>query len=374
MIASLLGGFVGALLLYAFYRALEHKWPQNYYSARDAVDPFISRGMGRYLAFRCVPVYVVAVLVAVTVTRSKGSALLGLSMYLVCHLLTTNIKASLIALGGAIRGRSHSINLAIFNSVMVLLLAIVTVVAGVTYEWWTPLVPQPKDVGNALWTGVVAAVIAAYVQQLTSRDHNLAELVKRSRASIGRELITYTVRECERVKCDTTFLEAMLVTEALQRPRWVRRFEYLKGRLIGRGTYGILQVQADEPITDRESITRTADAFAGFYPERGKYGVRDSFVRAGAEQHNADPKYVSLVSEIYMIIDRPAVEGSTQRADDKRPVIEVNSVRRCRDEWDIRGTAALPEPSIEYLYSSEGRRIAVISRPRTSHRYGVRGH
>ena len=48
----------------------------------------------------------------------------------------------------------------------------------------------------------------------------------------------------------------MILVESIQRPRWFRCLERLKGLIFRKGTYGLMQVKSPSPIGDRASIDR----------------------------------------------------------------------------------------------------------------------
>ena len=45
-----------------------------------------------------------------------------------------------------------------------------------------------------------------------------------------------------------------MIIENIQRPCWFRRIETLIGKVARRGSYGIMQVQADRPLSNKQSI------------------------------------------------------------------------------------------------------------------------
>jgi len=62
------------------------------------------------------------------------------------------------------------------------------------------------------------------------------------------------IEASERYKIDEAITLAVMVVENAQRPPWARRLERAKGRVIKKGTYGIMQVTSERPVSDSESI------------------------------------------------------------------------------------------------------------------------
>jgi hypothetical protein len=89
-----------------------------------------------------------------------------------------------------------------------------------------------------------------------------------------------------------------MLTENLQRPRWLRTLERLKGRFAPHGTYGIMQVESDRPLSDRESVlVAVRDHFAG----TAVAGHEDMWQRLNRlepclKRYNSNPDFVELAT------------------------------------------------------------------------------
>ena len=171
-------GILGALLLHIFFRGLQHRWPEHYFSMEDVVDPVVSRGPLRYLAFRALPVYFTAVLLQGTLAQLGGRPVLGTVYLTALHLIDTNGRALFVALRGRIlRGGSLPAASIYFQFVTAVVAATASTVAYFTFDLWLPLIPDPHELSAAVWTGLFAAVLAAYVQRLSSKRASLRSLV-----------------------------------------------------------------------------------------------------------------------------------------------------------------------------------------------------
>lgn len=73
MVIAAVSGLIGALTLYYYYRLLQSKWPNNYFTATQYVDYVVSIGAIRYSLFRLAPPYVVIVVVGVAEFASMRS-------------------------------------------------------------------------------------------------------------------------------------------------------------------------------------------------------------------------------------------------------------------------------------------------------------
>ena len=94
--------------------------------------------------------------------------------------------------------------------------------------------------------------------------------------------------------------KAIILAECQQRPRWFRRLERVKGRLWKQGTYGVAQVAADGPITDRESIDRLITRLQGHIdrdPESGENFAR--LTKSFLLDHNPDRDHAQRIQSFY---------------------------------------------------------------------------
>ncbi len=298
MVSAALAALLGAAFLHAFYRGVQHKWPNSYYTLPASADPIVSRRLPRYLLFRFGPVYAVAVFVAVTMARLREAVVLSLALMLLLHIGTTNATSVLGQLRLR-RSESFSLTAVVYNACAMVLIVLAGVLAVLTRRLWEPLIPQPKEVSTAIWTGLAAAVLASYVQHLTSGDRQLPDLLARARKDAGPALLKKVRDKAIVAGTDPLLLEAILLTEVLQRPRWLRTLEALKGRILSRGTYGVMQVRAPRPISDEESVDVTVDLYRGRKPEQKHGHASRSSVRALLAEHNRSSPFLDLAVRLY---------------------------------------------------------------------------
>src|SRR5215207_5321217 len=82
---------------------------------------------------------------------------------------------------------------------------------------------------------------------------------------------------------DPLLVESIMMVENVQRPRWFRTAERLKGIFAKPGTYGIMQVASPRPLSDKDSIriaieTRLAGQTVPIRDPNSRYPTFDSAV------------------------------------------------------------------------------------------------
>jgi hypothetical protein len=342
-------GAAGALLLHVFYRSVKHRWPENYSTLRGTLESSVSGGVLPYLMFRMAPAYLVGVFIGVTANRLHAPATSALITLALVHVMSTNGLAS-VRLMRTSNPEERLTSLLLYYAIASALVVAAVGLAGWTYRAWTSLIPKPADVVLALWTGLAAAVVAAYIQSFGSTEPSVDELARRARRDVGSDLLAYTEAAANRMNCDPDLLRAIVLAEALQRPAWVRRLERLKGVVFKSGSYGVAQAQAPAPITDEESIDALASKFAGYFPERSpEYGaLLSTRLDAEVERHNRKVAFVQMVRSMYDELQGYARAASDARAHDGRPVVEVTQIERQGRSWLLSGTAVVYEGTVQY--------------------------
>lgn len=186
-----------------------------------------------------------------------------------------------------------------------------------------------------------AAVVAVAAQRLVAVAPDRGRDLDRAREDIGQDLLGYARRAAAREDCDSDVIQALVTAECVQRPRWVRRLERVKGRVVAGGSYGVAQVYAASPISDEASIDELCHRFHGYYPPRSQGSVRTALLEARIEAHNNDAELVSMVLAEYTRL-APYPEASSERADrDGRPEVEIIDSARAGAVWRLSGTTTL---------------------------------
>lgn len=306
MASQLAAAALGALVLHAFFRAVEVRWPSSYFTLADVVAQRVSASLGHYLAFRMVPVVVVAFFITATLSGMQLPAEIALLTLATAHLAATTGRSLL-----GLSGKRHTYGF--WSLVTGHAATVASVVVGVAvgaFLGWLPasrrFVPPAEELVTALWTAALAGVVGAYVVRLSERSEADTEAVlQRAREDIPDAL--WEEARLLSVAHDTepTIVHAIMLTETTQRPPWMRRLENLKARLGLPGTYGVMQIAARQLVSDEESIRLSLERhLGGWRPARDDDGfVRREAVAAAARRHNRDETFVEMVVEFYEVLD-----------------------------------------------------------------------
>jgi len=220
-----------------------------------------------------------------------------------------------------------------------------------------------------LWIAIFVAVIGGIAVSIIGRRPDGAlpysgeYFAWRARKDIGNELIDFAYDAAIQNRVDPLLLWSVMFAEALQRPRWVRNIERVKGLLFKNGTYGVTQELADRPISDKDAISKTAEALAGCWViVRNEYGLAgdDGLIWKYASQHNRDGRFIEGVGQIYSYLEwanAPLYQAFTQNG------LKVIEVRRFGEEFGLR--AATTEDRLQFRFASASGQQGeyVIERP-----------
>ncbi|WP_146249153.1 MULTISPECIES: hypothetical protein [unclassified Curtobacterium] len=136
---------------------------------------------------------------------------------------------------------------------------------------------------------------------------------------------------------DPLLVKAFAIVEILQRPAWFRRGERLLGSLRGSGTYGIMQVAAERPISDEESVRRFCEEIAGrkFFKvsEHGYGSALSNEIWAVAGRHNGDRPFHDTVERLYASF---LYQANWVQLDADAKNVGILELRRYAAEWGIR--------------------------------------
>lgn len=303
---QLLALVLGVSFLHVFFRAVESKWPVSYAALSSGPDYAISRNIVRYLLFRLGPVAVTVVYAAVTLGRADAPVVVpGTGIGLV-HGLVTSGRAEFELI------RRHQVQrrplVAVMHPTIVLLVTVVALGAASAARRFDAVVPAANDVVSSLWIGLIAGVIGSYLGRLTQGAFvEMEAIFTASRRSIPAGLWDAVTPLAERHGADPQLVRAVMLVENIQRPRWFRRLERFVGRFVGRGTYGILQVRAERPVSDLDSLELALQAqFRGLAPvARPDGGIDYAALKSFAHAYNPDPKFEELLSYAYSFVGKP---------------------------------------------------------------------
>lgn len=349
--ATVLLGIVGTLSLWGCYRSMEMHWPYYYVSLQDTFALRISQTWWRLVGFRGVPVFVIAVGAGATSYRLNGAAAVSIATMVFLHIAHTNALAFVEAVRGRQKKDGVVINYGGYHALAAVIAAGAGVVAGFCYRPLAFLVPMPEVLLQGLWiaffVGIVGGVVFGVfrIAPAERQEDGISYLTWRAARDIGVELLDFSFTVAVDDGSDPVLLQAVMHVESLQRPRWVRNLEQLKGKFIPRGSYGITQESAPHPLSDMESIRMTSTALLhwGLNSVEGEIVPDDSAIWTAAANHNPDTTFIRAVQEIYRrLLDAPLKNAQM----DPLKHVNIVSIRRYPDRVGVRLVSDADEVSI----------------------------
>lgn len=227
VLPTLIGAAIGSMVIYLFYTAVRTRWPSNYASSANDFGMVVNRTVLRYVVFALGPTYVVALLVGTTISRSGGAGLVTaflIGVFRISYYYVRSVYRTIRHNHTATRIPTIILDVTISACVLV-----AATLGGLGPGRFGFLVPPIEEFFKSLWGTVFVAIIAAIVIAKTNVQFNVGRLVRRSRREVGPELLELVRREAREAGVDATLAEAVLLTENLQRPKWFRTFERMKG-------------------------------------------------------------------------------------------------------------------------------------------------
>lgn len=339
-------GIFGAALLYLVFRLLKSSWPTSYSDMKNVVDSALRRNAWVYVMLRFGPMYVVSVLVASLCGAAGGQVLVGLGTCASLHLAMTNFHPRIMR-----RIRSRSRNqlryLVAFLSSIVFVLG-ATVVAFFTWHFWLPVLPDPDELVQSVWTSLFVGVVVIFIRSVGVFSDDAESRVTRAKQDLGDDLWQVIELEARQNDVSPDFIRAVVLTECIQRPGWIRKMERTKGIVFRSGTYGVAQVFAERPISDEESIRRLCRNHAGYYPApNADQRLNRTLLGARFEMHNPDPVFVEQALEFFDVSAGEIYKNSDVWASDGKTLIEVVTVRRNGSNWVIGVSLGPAEGGLE---------------------------
>lgn len=369
-IGTVLLGAVGALALWGLYRALEFNWPDQYVSLNDTFALRLNHTWWRLPLYRFVPVFGAGVAVWATTSRLGLEPTVAVVTMTLLHVLQTNARAALQSFGLLLSKPEFQVNYASYHLATIG----VVLVAGAGSIFFAPslefLVPRPSTLLESLWVAIFIAIAGGVAVAIIGKRPSGARpfdpnyYVWRAERDVGLELIDVAFEKSLEYRCDPVLLRAIMYAEAIQRPKWVRRLERAKGRLVPRGSYGVTQERAERPISDAEAIRRTASKIAGRWGVvQGESGLvqNPGLIWMHAVTHNEDVAFIGGVQEIYSSIfhgvDTVAYHNSMI------DVIHVIEIRRYPQNFGFRALTAAAKVKFKPVAAVGEKDTIVLRRP-----------
>ena len=240
----------------------------------------------RYIACRCVPVFLAAVLSAQGAVQLKGSAETASWSFLLVYLVGTVVVGAIRARNGLQPTHSSPISLNVgghsrSDGGYCLPNALL--------DAW--LAPDISSLPSNIWATHLALALGKGLYDLMKARPERQTLRQAALRNINPELRDL-VLNCGHSHARA--LEAILLTESLQRPPWARLVEnHLPGSLMR----GLFQMRSDGPLSDRDSVVRfvnqkmTADISGQGADSIDQIGI--------FRRHNPDEHFIEMCRLMY---------------------------------------------------------------------------
>lgn len=291
--------FVGLL---GIYGAMQTHWPASYVNITTSSGQLGRFSLSWYLFFRMGPTFLVALVTAVSAERLGLSPLFTVTGGLVVYALF--VVRHLVRGPRGMSSREKRILVGCFGIGLSLMSG---VLALWLKDYLAPIIPQPSALLDAIWTALVVAVIYFAFKRLLDNKVDPASLQDVARRDVGDEMWKYSRAEAERLNVPVPVVQAVLLAEAIQRPRWFRYlervFQYVQGFFGKEGTTGIAQMRSRRPLRDKESVRLLCDEILKWVGEHPELNSEEG-VREYGRHRNDDDLYVNSLVEQYLLLER----------------------------------------------------------------------
>lgn len=296
---TLLLSVVGASVLHWVYQFIKTHWPEAYTSISTDFDQQVRTNPFRSMVlFRGGPVFLIALFVTVLVDRYGGYPWIGAFLLIAIYLAFTTFKA----VWETVRHPRppHWAVLVFYHFVSAITVGIVVLFATTLRQPLENFIPPTKDLLISVWAGLFATAFAAVARTILSPAKlSEAEIIEQLQTDIGKDTWDYV----SKVSTDNSeILRAIILAEVQQRPRWFRRLERVKGVFHGPGTYGVAQVAAPKPISDRESIESLGERFSTYSVPKTDGYPDYCRLREDLLAHNPDGPHADRIIDFYRLL------------------------------------------------------------------------
>lgn len=295
---------ISNFILYLTYRLIEFRWPEYYFSPNDKTSILFSQTLFRYSLFRVLPLVLLLLAILGIVQKSNililDPALLGLTIGLIFGVINDAkaIYRIIKKTDGIKIYRNHVLQITV-HLITIFVLSLTGYISGVISRntAYYILLPDVQGVVDNLWSSfftVLIIFIGIKLRRHLIIEVNLEDVIKNSSRGISENNLKLIENECIIHKADETLVKAIAIAENIERPSWFRKVEYILSFFGYRGSYGIMQVKSDHPISDDDSIRQAIK----YYFSDSKNKPREEFVR----KYNNDDNFLMFVEEIIKYI------------------------------------------------------------------------
>lgn len=298
-------GFIGVGLLHVFYRAVRVEWPSNYVTMTRRFGLVVNRSVQRYLLFILSPVYLVSLLMSTMAHREDAVGVLAALIVGVGHGFLNHGLPMIRAIRGSLRHASKPD--AILQLVLVAASVAVALLGGLGPGPLGFVVPPIDEFFKAVWTAVFVAVLGVVVLNATRERRDVGDLYDVAVQAAPWGLVNRARQKAVEANADPDLVLAILYAENLQRPHWFRKLEYVKGRVIPHGSYGIMQVTSPVPVSDEKSIDLAIEKYLKDVQipiDEDSDLVAPGKLEEVLRKYNSNAGFVDLASGLYLRIKR----------------------------------------------------------------------
>lgn len=340
---------LGVAFLYTFYRAVQLKWPESYFGATELSAYSISLSPIRYILFRLAPVYVTALFAAVTVDRIGGSGYLTALGIGVVHALATSGWSLFQAFRLPKDVRKSRFPIILIRCSMLVLITGAALMAAFSMRKFNSFIPPISEISATIWTGIIAGVFGAFIVKVTSEHaSDDYEIVNRARNDVPADMWYLIGKLATEAGVDVDLARAIMLVENIQRPKWFRRIERAKGFVFPKGTYGIMQVSSDIPLSDTDSIEKVIqDRLVGANVRMPDGNIDSEALENFSLSYNHSADYSAFLEKAMYSLLSYGNLFSSERQINYMPVIEVTVMERFDDVLRIEGRATVYEGTIK---------------------------
>lgn len=305
MAGSAAVGLVAALGLNLIYRRIQSEWPENYFSLTDYWSYVKALVPSRYIVFRFGPVILIGLFGVRQLDALGWPVWPFATVTFAAHVGVTSLRA-VWRIARFKRTGERSAPLIVLHLATAAAVAACLAGSALLSSELSFLIPDLESIRNEIWAALFGSMLAfAFIRSTRAPQRTLSEVIATTRRRIGPELLNYAWHRAYERELDARVVETVLLVEAIQRPKWFRRLELLKGLLFRRGSYGIMQAQSQRPIGDRASIDLALDAHRAVFDtapssEPGHYTQVSDQLRS----YNASPAFLELADDIYNEVHR----------------------------------------------------------------------
>lgn len=292
---TMFGGLLG------IYGAMESHWPASYVNVTTPSGQLGRFSFWWYLFFRSAPTFLVTLVTAVSAER------LGLSPS--CTVAVGLTAFALFAIYHSIRGpqgmasRDKVILVGFVGMVLSLISGALALALRSHLEF---IIPPPSALLEAIWTALFVAVAYFAFKRLLDDRPVHTSLPERAKRDI-RRVWKFSQSEADRHGLPVAAVRAVLLAEAIQRPRWFRALERALQCVLRvfrkESTTGIAQMKSLKPLSDWESVTLLCGDMNKWVSEHSELNDEKS-ISEYARHHNDDDVFVDSVVEQYKSLDR----------------------------------------------------------------------